>query len=156
MKFGKETVLALAATCCLLTLQADAFVPASIRSTKLAFVNDSRMVISTTTFPNQLSRTTVVRRLTADDDDLDADDYDYEEGPLGKGIDSVSWLPSVVGKKGESVPSAKEVSDNIMLCQARMIRSQGYRRSSWLGQSFPDTPSCLTNRIVIFAYFPGH
>jgi hypothetical protein len=126
MKFGKETLLALAVTCCLLTLQADAFIPASIRSTKLALVN-SRMVTSTTS-PNKLSlsRTTVVRRLAADDDDLDADDY--EEGPLGKGVDSVSWLPSVVGKKGESVPSAKEVSDHI-LCQARIHR-QGYQRSS--------------------------
>jgi hypothetical protein len=122
MKFGKETLLVLAATCCLLTLQADAFVPASIRSTKLALVN-SRMVTSTTS-PNKLSRTTVVRRVAADDDDDDLDADDYEEGPLGKGIDSVSWLPSVVGKKGESVPSAKEVSDNI-LCQARM-HSQGY------------------------------
>jgi len=103
MKFGKETLLALAATCCLLTSQADAFVPASIRSTKFALVN-SRMVTSTTS-PNKLSRTTVVRRLADDDDDLDAEDD--EEGPLGKGIDSVSWLPSVVGKKGESVPSAK-------------------------------------------------
>ena len=121
MKFGKETLLALAATCCLLTSQADAFVPASIRSTKFALVN-SRMVTSTTS-PNKLSRTTVVRRLADDDDDLDAEDD--EEGPLGKGIDSVSWLPSVVGKKGESVPSAKVVS-NYILCEAK-----GYQRSSW-------------------------
>jgi hypothetical protein len=126
MKFGKETRLALAATCCLLTLQADAFVPASIRSTKLALVN-SRMVTSTTS-SKKLSRTTVVRRLAADDDDWDADDY--EEGPLGKGIDSVSWLPSVVGKKGESIPSAKEVSDNKMLREGRM-HAQGYRQSNW-------------------------
>jgi hypothetical protein len=151
MKFGKETLLTLAATCCLLTLQTDAFVPASIRFTKLALVN-SRLSTSTTS-PNKLSRTTAVRRLAADDDDLDSDDYD--EGPLGKGIDSVSWLPSVAGKKGESVPSAKEVSDNILCQQGNILKVINDRIE--LGQSSPDTPlSHVTKRIVLFAYLPGH
>lgn len=49
-----------------------------------------------------------------DDDELDDDDdddYDEEKGPLSNGVDSVSWLPSVVDAKGDNMPitSAKEV-----------------------------------------------
>ena len=49
-----------------------------------------------------------------DDDDYDSDededDDDEENGPLSNGIDSVSWLPSVVGKTGENnIKGAKEV-----------------------------------------------
>ena len=54
------------------------------------------------------------RFLAADDDDEDFDDDDLEEkGPLSDGVDSVSWLPSVVGAKGDNMPitsSTKEVS----------------------------------------------
>jgi hypothetical protein len=50
----------------------------------------------------------------ADDDDDDDDDDDYDEdedeGPLAKGVDSVSWLPSVAGSKGADISSVKEVS----------------------------------------------
>lgn len=51
-----------------------------------------------------------------DDDDDDDDEEDDEDGneddedPLGDGVDSVSWLPSVVGAKGKEVTSAREVS----------------------------------------------
>lgn len=62
---------------------------------------------------SQLTR----RRLASDendDDDDDEDDEEYEEqsGPLKDGVDSVSWLPSVIGAKGDKMPitSAKEVS----------------------------------------------
>ena len=44
------------------------------------------------------------------DSDDDDDDDDEENGPLSNGIDSVSWLPSVVGKTGENIKGAKEVS----------------------------------------------
>jgi hypothetical protein len=43
-----------------------------------------------------------------DDDDDDEDDYDYD--PLGEGVDSIAWLPSVIGSKGKDVTSAREVS----------------------------------------------
>ena len=49
-----------------------------------------------------------------DDDDDDEDEYDEDDdakGPLANGIDSVSWLPSVEGAKGDNMPieSTKEV-----------------------------------------------
>jgi hypothetical protein len=50
--------------------------------------------------------------LSADDDDEDEEDDDTEQkGPLSNGIDSVSWLPSVSGARGDNMPitSAKEV-----------------------------------------------
>lgn len=61
------------------------------------------------------------RRFAAsDDDDDDDDDYDEmddEKGPLAKGIDSVSWLPSVAGAKGDNMPitSIKEGTEIIPL-----------------------------------------
>jgi len=41
-----------------------------------------------------------------DDDEEDDDDDGFEDdkGPLAKGIDSVSWLPSVDGAKGDNMP----------------------------------------------------
>jgi hypothetical protein len=46
-----------------------------------------------------------------DDDEDDDDEYDVSAGPLKDGVDSVSWLPSVIGAKGDNMPitSAKEV-----------------------------------------------
>ena len=47
-----------------------------------------------------------------EDEDDDDDEYDDEDkGPLANGIDSVSWLPSVEGAKGDNMPieSTKEV-----------------------------------------------
>jgi len=43
------------------------------------------------------------------DDDMEDEDEDYE-GPLAKGIVFVSWLPLVMGKKGEIVSNVREVS----------------------------------------------
>jgi hypothetical protein len=64
------------------------------------------------------------RQLAASDGDEDEDDDDDDEeeeeeeneqqnGPLKDGVDSVSWLPSVIGAKGDDVAltSAKEVRD---------------------------------------------
>ena len=39
-----------------------------------------------------------------EDDDDDDDDFDDDKGPLAKGIDSVSWLPTVNGAKGDNMP----------------------------------------------------
>lgn len=51
-----------------------------------------------------------------EDDDDEEDEFD-EMGPLAKGIDSVSWLPSVAGAKGDNMPleSVKEGSEIIPL-----------------------------------------
>lgn len=66
-------------------------------------------------------------QLAADDDDEDEDDDDDEEeekGPLSKGIDSVSWLPSVVGGKGDNmqVSSVKEVRHVLIFVHNRLLR----------------------------------
>jgi hypothetical protein len=46
-----------------------------------------------------------------DDDDDDDDTYNEMKGPLADGVDSVSWLPSVIGGKGDNMPvtTKKEV-----------------------------------------------
>ena len=60
-----------------------------------------------------LPREFQTRRFAAldDEDDYDEDDHDDDNGPLAKGLDSVSWLPTVRGAKGDNMPidSAKEV-----------------------------------------------
>jgi hypothetical protein len=49
------------------------------------------------------------RALEDDEDEDDYDDDDDDDDPLSRGIDSVSWLPSVVGAKsvGEISGTAK-------------------------------------------------
>ncbi|MGK3762302.1 MAG: hypothetical protein ACI8RD_014620 [Bacillariaceae sp.] len=58
-------------------------------------------------------RSSLIPRFAGSDDDDEEDEYDddAEEGPLAKGIDSVSWLPSVEGAKGDNTPieSTKQV-----------------------------------------------
>ena len=51
------------------------------------------------------------RRFAGSNDEEDDDDDFDDKGPLANGIDSVSWLPSVDGAKGDNMPieSAKEV-----------------------------------------------
>jgi hypothetical protein len=52
-----------------------------------------------------------------EDEDEDEDDDDERKGPLSNGVDSVSWLPSVVGAKGDNMPitSAKEDAEILPL-----------------------------------------
>ena len=63
---------------------------------------------------SSLMKQQTVRWAAADEDeegyDTDDEDDDSENGPLSNGIDSVAWLPSVVGQTGESIKGAKEVS----------------------------------------------
>jgi hypothetical protein len=99
MKFDKQ-VMSFLALLCSFTLNADAFTPQTRKSSGLA-VFGARKGPST--------RQAMVTRLYAAEDDEDDDD-ETSLGPLGKGIDSVSWLPSVVGEKGEPIAGAKEVS----------------------------------------------
>ena len=55
-----------------------------------------------------------MRRFAAmEDDENEEDSYDYDDkGPLSRGVDSVSWLPSVEGAKGDNMPikSTNQVS----------------------------------------------
>jgi hypothetical protein len=97
MKFGKEALLSLAAMCCWVAFDAEAFVP---------HAKPSRLALVKANHHAPLSATSVILRLAADDDLDEMED----DGPLGKGVDSVSWLPTVVGKKGGSVSGVKEVS----------------------------------------------
>lgn len=60
----------------------------------------------------------VFRKLAAGDDEEDDDEL---EGPLSKGVDSVSWLPTVIGAKSVESPgdsseevSKKAVKDNLV------------------------------------------
>mmetsp|Transcript_7314 Transcript_7314/g.15657 ORF Transcript_7314/g.15657 Transcript_7314/m.15657 type:complete len:465 (-) Transcript_7314:148-1542(-) len=66
---------------------------------------------------SSLPREFSTRRFAALDDDDEDDDDDDDKGPLAKGIDSVSWLPSVAGAKGDNMPitSTKEGSEIIPL-----------------------------------------
>lgn len=63
-----------------------------------------------TTSHHALHRLSVLR-MTDDDDD---DDYDEVEGPLADGIDSVSWLPSVVDSKDIDDPKITRDDSEIL------------------------------------------
>ena len=72
--------------------------------------------LETAAFTNRssLPREFSTRRFAAlDDEDDDDEEEEDEQGPLSKGIDSVSWLPSVAGAKGDNTPitSTKEVRE---------------------------------------------
>jgi len=76
--------------------------------------------------PNAFVRQkSVTRRFAALDDD-DEDDAAFDEkGPLAKGIDSVSWLPSVAGAKGDNMPitSMEKVRDKTCSSHATRARA---------------------------------
>jgi hypothetical protein len=104
MRFDKQVVIFLGLLCFAQTV--DAFVPRSRTSTQLT-------PVGATAAPKTIGFVST-RLYAVDDDDEDAYDDDDEdeddENPLGKGIDSVSWLPSVAGQSaGEDVSSIKEV-----------------------------------------------
>eukprot|EP00980_Cylindrotheca_fusiformis_P001764 scaffold405_cov132-Cylindrotheca_fusiformis.AAC.16 len=84
---------------------ADAFTPTSnMKSTHLSLIQGEL-------YPRAIGIFST--RLYAIDDD---DDDDDEENPLGKGVDSVSWLPSVIGKKSSGdTPSVKEGTEVLPL-----------------------------------------
>ncbi|CAJ1959159.1 unnamed protein product [Cylindrotheca closterium] len=97
MKFGEQVALFLGAL--FVAQQTTAFVPASrIHSSKgLAFIPESSIMTSTSRAVPSLQGSSTCLFAYDDDDDEDDDEED-ELNPLGKGVDSVSWLPSVVGK----------------------------------------------------------
>jgi hypothetical protein len=115
----KETLfLPLAVTSSLLMsvlLRISAFVPLTVQhrvgiqhiSQDLQCQRQSWKFVNSRAFRSISSR----QWASAEDEEDDEDDEDEKQGPLSKGIDSVSWLPSVIGAKGDNMPitSAKEV-----------------------------------------------
>ena len=106
MKFDKQALLSLAALCSF-TFNADAFIPQARKNSGLALFN-ARM-------GPRVTQAMVTRLFSSDDDE---DKHELED-PLGKGVDSVSWLPSVVGASGEAISGVKKVS--ILLISERLI-----------------------------------
>ena len=57
----------------------------------------------------------VLRMVDDDEEDEDEDDeYDEDEGPLADGIDSVAWLPSVIGAKDIENPKISRDDSEIL------------------------------------------
>ena len=98
MRFGQQVATFLGAL--FVAQQTDAFLPAShsrvVSTNGLAFAPESSITSSSSRFTPSL-RTPSTRLFLADDDE-DDDEDDDDLNPLGKGVDSVSWLPTVMGK----------------------------------------------------------
>ena len=72
----------------------------------------------------QFRREKLTRRLAGLDDEYEDDEDEVDEkGPLANGIDSVSWLPSVDGAKGDNMPieSVKEVRFSDRICDQTVL-----------------------------------
>mmetsp|Transcript_50573 Transcript_50573/g.54693 ORF Transcript_50573/g.54693 Transcript_50573/m.54693 type:complete len:457 (+) Transcript_50573:112-1482(+) len=77
-----------------------------------AFLLPSNIRLETNVFVNNpehgIYRRYLIRQFAVANDDDDEEEDEEEEyddrGPLAKGIDSVSWLPSVEGAKGSNMP----------------------------------------------------
>jgi Lon protease-like protein len=89
--------------------------PSVLRQSVVPFIYDSKgkiAVVSSRTFGvvSTRKRSNERSRLHAIDDDDDEDD-----GPLGKGIDSVSWLPTVYNAKNVQNPMIRKDSEILPL-----------------------------------------
>jgi len=92
-----------------------AIVASSAFTPCLCFAPSTTLTARGRTF-GRISRSFVQRKLAADDTEGDEEDWsDDEDEPLSKGIQSVSWLPSVVGAKNEKVSGIKEGAEMIPL-----------------------------------------
>ena len=60
------------------------------------------------------TKPSITRRLADEDLDEDEDEFGGEVGPLSRGIDSVSWLPSAVGSRGTVDETLKEKNSEII------------------------------------------
>ena len=98
MKFDKQALLSLAVLCSF-AFDAEAFAPRAQKNSGLSLFNSD-------VAPQVVSHGMMTRLYAVDDED-----EDDGEDPLGNGVDSVSWLPSVVGSKGSEVTSVSEVSN---------------------------------------------
>jgi hypothetical protein len=98
MKFETQVLVLLGALCCSQT--ATAFVSRSKTTSGLA-------PISAMFFPKSIRAMSTHLFTMEDDED---EDEDNENNPLGKGVNSVAWLPSVIDRSGEELAGVKEVS----------------------------------------------
>ena len=111
MRFEKQAIISLGALCCFAhQFCCDAFV-----------LQQNSRILSTTFLVPASSNSRIVNnqkynlstRLFAVEEEEDDDDDDTN--PLGKGLNSVSWLPSVVGQSGEEISGLKEGSEVLPL-----------------------------------------
>jgi len=95
MRIAKQALIALIAASISLSALIDAFAPQEFRQTT-PFVSEITVRTSSTAYPSRK-----LTRLNAlDDDDEEEDEEDAEE-PLSKGVNSVSWLPSLIGARAD-------------------------------------------------------
>ena len=105
MIFDQRAVAAISLMVLSMTWNAHGFTP--LRSVALV-AGPGKSISSTSsqgivTWNDQQSKRT--RLFMGDDEDEDEDDEDNDD-PLGEGIDSVSWLPTVIGAKGRLTTSS--------------------------------------------------
>lgn len=121
MRFEKQAIISLGSAAALLVFgSCDAFVFSQPKN-KLSptfLVPSSTLSYSVSGTGGSSSSSTRLFASLEDDDD-DEDDHDDEEddntNPLGKGVNSVSWLPSVVGQSGQEISGLKEGSEILPL-----------------------------------------
>lgn len=101
MKFDRQTLCCFLAAAGSLVLTVDAFAPQYVKTGAIQTFATYHPKLS-------IQRSSPTKLFMAVDDDEDDDD-DEIDGPLGNGVDSVGWLPTVIGAEGEEVTSAREV-----------------------------------------------
>jgi Lon protease-like protein len=111
MKFAREILFAvLVGSLCAI----DAFAPASFGVARRA--TSGPTLASSESSPALQRQSSTCRRLAIDDDEDDEDDDDLDDlEPLAEGIDSVSWLPTVLGGKGDGETLTRKGSELIPL-----------------------------------------
>lgn len=110
MRFDpKAIVLLVVAAAAASWRQVDAFAP-PLASAGVTRCSQNAMVRK----PFVSRRTQTTRRFMVDSDD-EVDSDDYGEDPLGEGVDSVAWLPTVAGAKNKDISTAREVSGRLKL-----------------------------------------
>ncbi len=105
MRFDKQVISVLTIGLSSINWNAEAFAP---RLQSNAVIHSPKGVVSF-----HIERLTATRLFMVEDDVDDEDDDDDDnddDDPLGDGIDSVAWLPSVIGARGKTITSAREVS----------------------------------------------
>jgi Lon protease-like protein len=115
MKFQRETLLYIAVASASWASMSDAFAPSQIVRSRAPFVNvvAQQQII----FAKRSSLPCLwAKEDDEDDDEEDDDEVEDFEQPLAKGVDSVSWLPSLVNaKKGDDTSDSLVRKDSEIL-----------------------------------------
>jgi Lon protease-like protein len=102
MKIQREALLYIAVASASWASMSDAFAPSQIVRSRAPFVTQAISGSNSQTLSAKPKRSVAClwsKEDDEDDDDDDDEDTDDFEQPLSKGIDSVSWLPSLVNAK---------------------------------------------------------